>query len=209
MLIRLSISDTLKGIRKFCEEPPSKQKSKLLDAKKRFEQQQNDLLKNRGKQPKGDWKYAEASLILKSKILFTTLSMAGIDKFEVVKNQVDYLIVDEACQATELSCLIPFELNPKRVILVGDQNQLPATTFSENAHETGYSRSLFERMHKGGTPKLMLTIQYRMHPFIRQFPGQAFYQNKITDGESVLSRSLSAPLQNLSNSLRRSIFFDL
>jgi superfamily I DNA and/or RNA helicase len=46
--------------------------------------------------------------------------MAGIEKLDLVKDAVDYLIVDEACQATELNCLIPMELNPKRVILVGD-----------------------------------------------------------------------------------------
>jgi len=78
------------------------------------------MIRQREKGPKGDWKYASNSLILKSQILFTTLSTAGIDKLDICKDQVDYLIVDEACQCTELSCLIPFELNPKRVILVGD-----------------------------------------------------------------------------------------
>ena len=39
---------------------------------------------------------------------------------DLVKDAVDYLIIDEACQAIELSTLIPFELGPKRVILVGD-----------------------------------------------------------------------------------------
>jgi superfamily I DNA and/or RNA helicase len=48
--------------------------------------------------------------------------MAGIEKLEIIKDHVDYLIVDEACQSTELCTLIPFELCPKRVILVGDQN---------------------------------------------------------------------------------------
>lgn len=68
----------------------------------------------------GDWKYQENALILKTPILCTTLSMAGIEKLEQVKGMVDYLIVDEACQAIEQSCLIPFELGPRRVILVGD-----------------------------------------------------------------------------------------
>ena len=58
---------------------------------------------------------------------------------------VEFLIVDEACQAVELANLIPFEHRPQRAILVGDQQQLPATTFSDNAHMTNYSRSMFER----------------------------------------------------------------
>ncbi|MBK8156666.1 MAG: hypothetical protein IPK55_12040 [Streptococcus sp.] len=44
------------------------------------------------------------------------------------------MIIDEACQAVELASLIPFGHNPDRVILVGDQNQLPATTFAPNSN---------------------------------------------------------------------------
>jgi superfamily I DNA and/or RNA helicase len=83
--------------------------------------------------------------------------------------------VDEACQAIEPSCLIPLSLSPRRVILVGDQNQLPATTFSENAEDTKFSRSLFERLLLAGYEKTMLKVQYRMHPLIRCFPSQTFY----------------------------------
>jgi len=46
--------------------------------------------------------------------------MAGIERMEIVRNKFDYLVIDEACQCIESSTLIPFELNPKRVILVGD-----------------------------------------------------------------------------------------
>ena len=47
--------------------------------------------------------------------------MAGSAKLDTFKNSFEYLIVDEACQSTELQTLIPFRLAPKRVILVGDQ----------------------------------------------------------------------------------------
>ena len=107
---------------------------------------------------KGDWKYAENSLILKTPVICTTLSMAGIERLGIARGAIDYLIVDEACQAIEPSCLIPFNLEPKRVILVGDQNQLPATTYSDNAIETNFARSLFERLLQAGYDKTMLTI---------------------------------------------------
>mmetsp|Transcript_1814 Transcript_1814/g.2603 ORF Transcript_1814/g.2603 Transcript_1814/m.2603 type:complete len:85 (+) Transcript_1814:2703-2957(+) len=84
--------------------------------------------------------------------------MAGIERLEIARGNIDYLIIDEACQAIEPSCLIPFNLEPKRVILVGDQNQLPATTYSDNAMETNFARSLFERLLLGGYKKTMLTI---------------------------------------------------
>jgi len=43
-------------------------------------------------------------------------------------------------------------------------------------------RSMFERFQKAGCPVTMLSVQYRMHPFIRQFPSQHFYNNQLIDG---------------------------
>jgi senataxin len=74
------------------------------------------------KQKGSDWRNVETQLIQQSKIICCTLSLAGQDKLDILKDQVDYLIVDEACQCIEPASLIPFELGPNRVILVGDQN---------------------------------------------------------------------------------------
>ena len=52
----------------------------------------------------------------------------------------------------------------KRLILIGDPNQLPATIFSSNSIEFKYDQSLFERMMKCNYPVNILKIQYRMHP---------------------------------------------
>ena len=41
--------------------------------------------------------------------------MAGIERLEIQKGLVDYLIIDEACQAVETSSLIPFDLEPKKL----------------------------------------------------------------------------------------------
>jgi senataxin len=49
--------------------------------------------------------------------------MAGSSKLDELN--FDYLIVDEACQSIELETLIPLQYNPKKVILVGDEKQLP------------------------------------------------------------------------------------
>jgi superfamily I DNA and/or RNA helicase len=59
---------------------------------------------------------------------------------------ISHLIIDEACQATEPSALMPFTWNPRKAIIVGDHQQLPATTFSNNAFKTKFDRSLFERL---------------------------------------------------------------
>lgn len=44
--------------------------------------------------------------------------MTGNKKFE--KLEFDYLIVDEACQSNELETLIALQLNPSKIVLVGD-----------------------------------------------------------------------------------------
>ena len=134
-----------------------------------------------------DWREIEEGIIKRARIVCTTLSMSGLEKLEVLKDHLEYLIIDEACQCTEPSTLIPFALAPKRVVMVGDQKQLPATTMSENSERTRYSRSLFERLADNGFKLHMLTVQYRMHPSIRSFPSRMFYSDMITDDPSVLS----------------------
>jgi len=36
-----------------------------------------------------------------------------------------------------------------------------------------------------------------MYPHIRKFPSDAFYEGRITDGDSVISRELDFVIQNL------------
>ena len=128
---------------------------------------------------------------------------------ERLQSGVDYLIIDEACQSIEPMSLVPMSSNPKVLILVGDHKQLPATTFSPNASKTQFSRSLFERLVDAGMQKHMLGIQYRMHPTIRQFPSDAFYDGKISDGPSVITRELDAAIKTLDGLFNRVVFFDL
>lgn len=157
-----------------------------------------------------EWKDAERAIIAESTIVCCTLSMAGSSKLLPFVNQFEYLIVDEACQSTEPSTLIPFQHCPKRVILVGDQQQLPATTFSGNSDETGYCRSLFERLLDSGFDKTMLTIQFRMHPQIRAFPSDQFYEGAITDHSTIGVRSPPLTISNLARVFTsRMVFFDI
>lgn len=61
--------------------------------------------------------------------------MTGSKKFDEIEG-VDYLIVDEACQSNELETLIALNHNPAKVILVGDEKQLPATVITNNHLDT-------------------------------------------------------------------------
>ena len=55
--------------------------------------------------------------------------------------------------------------------------------------ESGFGRSLFDRLISLGRPKDLLNVQYRMHPSISLFPNCKFYQNLILDAENVKSKS--------------------
>lgn len=97
----------------------------------------------------------------------------------------DTVVIDEAAQATEPACLIPFLFQIKRCILIGDPQQLPATVFSYGDLGTAYGQSLLERFCRIGRPTIMLDTQYRMHPEISLFPNQYFYRGLLKDDISV------------------------
>jgi senataxin len=147
------------------------------EAKIRLEKQLKEF-RSRNANPTNRRFLLEKELLNNAKIIWTTLSMAGIDKIEKLEQTYSHLIVDEACQATEISSLIPLIHSPDKIILVGDQNQLPATCFAPNSIETNYSKSLYERLLNQGIPQIMLKTQYRMHPEIREFPSSQFYNNE-------------------------------
>jgi len=96
-------------------------------------------------------------------VIFTTLdSGASYTLKGLCEDKIDYLIIDEACQATESSCLIPLSLKPKIVIMVGDHRQLPPITFSKNAIETNFSRPFFERLFLLFLKNSMVNVHYHM-----------------------------------------------
>ena len=99
---------------------------------------------------------------------------------------VDYniLIVDEACQCVETSIIIPLSsFSIKKVVMVGEQMQLPPTVLSQQNKKNKYSKSLFEHLVDYNNKIVMLNTQYRMHATIRKYIGEEFYQNKIEDNE--------------------------
>ncbi|KAJ7959043.1 p-loop containing nucleoside triphosphate hydrolase superfamily protein [Quillaja saponaria] len=127
----------------------------------------------------------EASFANEAEIVFTTVSSSGRKLFSRLTHGFDMVVIDEAAQASEVAVLPPLSLGAARCVLVGDPQQLPATVISKAAGTLLYSRSLFERFQQAGCPTMLLSVQYRMHPQIRDFPSRHFYQGRLTDSESV------------------------
>ncbi|MBY0545375.1 MAG: AAA family ATPase, partial [Gammaproteobacteria bacterium] len=131
-------------------------------------------------------------------IVFSTLITAG-RKSMLTMAPIDYLLVDEAAQSVEAATLIPMRFQPKKVLLVGDTKQLPATVISTALDDTDrsgerspchYQRSMMMRLEENQQPSLMLTIQYRMHPDICQWPSDQYYENKLITAPAILPMQL-------------------
>ncbi|KAG9157370.1 hypothetical protein Leryth_005003 [Lithospermum erythrorhizon] len=129
----------------------------------------------------------EASFANEAEIVFTTISSSGRKLFSRLTHGFDMVVIDEAAQASEVGVLPPLSLGAARCVLVGDPQQLPATVISKAAGTLLYSRSLFERFQQAGCPTMLLSVQYRMHPQIRDFPSRYFYQGRLTDSESIIN----------------------
>ncbi|XP_076927845.1 putative helicase MAGATAMA 3 isoform X2 [Bidens hawaiensis] len=149
----------------------------------------------------------EASFANEAEIVFTTVSSSGRKLFSRLTHGFDMVVIDEAAQASEVGVLPPLALGAARCVLVGDPQQLPATVISKAAGTLLYSRSLFERFQQAGCPAILLSVQYRMHPQIRDFPSRHFYQGRLTDSESVTN--LPDELYYKDPLLRPYVFYDI
>ncbi|MCL4123736.1 UNVERIFIED_CONTAM: hypothetical protein GTU68_030592, partial [Idotea baltica] len=102
-------------------------------------------------------------------------------------------IVDEAGQCKETETWFPLQLGIKKLILVGDHLQLPATVLSQLSQGKKLHQSLFQRIyhHIGVEMSQMdaihsLNVQYRMHEEILAWPSMQFYDNTLTTASGVL-----------------------
>ena len=132
----------------------------------------------------------EALIMDNAEVVFTTLSMSSKRSFQYLNLEFKTVVIDEAGQCTEVAALQPLQYGCEHCICVGDPMQLAATVLSRSAlvQRSGFERSLFERLQKGmGDDAVhMLSVQYRMHPSIREFPSRHFYHDRLTDGERVM-----------------------
>ena len=63
-------------------------------------------------------------LLLSSDVIFCTLASAGGLLFKNYMNRIDDLIVDEAAASSEPEISIPLHMQPSRMLLVGDPQQV-------------------------------------------------------------------------------------
>uniref|UniRef100_A0A672NM43 Probable helicase senataxin n=2 Tax=Sinocyclocheilus grahami TaxID=75366 RepID=A0A672NM43_SINGR len=150
---------------------------------------------------------SQALVLQNAHVICCTLSTSGSTVLENARlghEPFSCVIIDEASQAKETETLIPILYQSPAVILVGDPNQLPPTVVSQKAKEFGYDQSLMARLCKSLYqsnpelhPILLLSVQYRMHPDICEFPSKYIYNSALKDDCETAQkrRSLSWPFK--------------
>jgi superfamily I DNA and/or RNA helicase len=119
-------------------------------------------------------------------------------------SKIDNVILEEAARSNPLDLLIPMTKAKERIIMVGDQNQLPHLLEDDIADETStklsdkflaaetrkkLEESLFGIIFKNlnsANPKRTITLneQFRMHPFIGDFISNIYYKGELKAGLS-------------------------
>ena len=104
----------------------------------------------------------------------------------------DLGVIDEACQSTEPGYW-PVVLRVDQLVLAGDHCQLPPTVLSTQATLEGLSKSMMERLVERWENRVtrQLTIQYRMHQKIMEFPSEHFYHGTLVADASVAEHTLA------------------
>jgi superfamily I DNA and/or RNA helicase len=133
--------------------------------------------------------HAVAHVLDRATVLCATTT--GLDGELLGDRSFDLVVIDEACQSTEPGCWVPL-LRGRRVVLAGDHCQLPPTVLAREAAAQGFGVSLMERLVGlyGGAVTRLLTVQYRMHRAIMDFPSAEFYGGALEAHPSVAGHRL-------------------
>lgn len=141
-------------------------------------------------------------LLVNAQVILATLHGAGSNElfslykdkeFSVDKPLFDTIIIDEVSQSLEPQCWIPLtaHLGCKRLVIAGDNKQLPATVKSkeeaarlidEGEPIGDLEFTLFDRLvtnHDGYNFRKLLDVQYRMNAEIMEFPSDKLYEGKL------------------------------
>lgn len=133
--------------------------------------------------------------------LAATNQVAGGREMSIYSS-IDNVILEEAARSNPLDLLIPMAKATERIIMVGDQNQLPHLLEDDIADETSTKLSdkfiaaetrkkleeslfgvIFKNLHTANPRRtITLTEQFRMHPFIGDFISRVYYKNELKAG---------------------------
>ena len=121
----------------------------------------------------------EARIVGEARVVLCTLTNTYISPL-MAGQRFDVLIAEEAGMATLPPLFHAASLCSQRAIMVGDPQQLPPIVQSDDELvRRAIGRSIFE---VSGAERVMLDVQYRMHPAIGSLVGGLFYDGRLVHG---------------------------
>lgn len=136
---------------------------------------------------------ASESIEQNAKVFVDTVYQAS--KLRKLDLQAERVLIDESSQMIEYSALIGVTHGCKKLVLVGDQQQLsPISPIHEEWRSAVGPWSLFERLgkHSNVTP-LFLDTQFRMPYPLCEFSSQHFYDGKLKTDYAVQPCDMKLP----------------
>jgi superfamily I DNA and/or RNA helicase len=133
----------------------------------------------------------EATVVQKARVILATMTNVYLSTL-LNAERFDIVIVEEAGMAILPTLFYCAALARKKVIMVGDPQQLPPIVQSSDEYVyKAMGRNIFEvttqNPHYAETV-VMLDIQYRMHPVIGNLVSNLFYEGKLHHGENTAER---------------------
>ncbi|KAJ6707313.1 DNA2/NAM7 HELICASE FAMILY [Salix viminalis] len=188
--LMLSLSAAEEGLEQILEEKEDEERKLHYRIKLRNEKRECldtlHLLSQKFQLPKSTDKNTIEKICLSNACLYFCTVSTSAKLHAIRMAPLHCLVIDEAAQLKECESTIPLQLSGlHHAILIGDEQQLPATVNSQILGEAEFGRSLFERLVKLGCKSHLLNIQYRMHPSISLFPNTEFYGRQVLDGPNV------------------------
>lgn len=142
------------------------------------------------------------SIFSTRRAIFTTMGTSSIQKLPEYSWNADVMLVDEAAQCTEPATWVPVLTTPscKKLVLVGDQKQLPAVILSDKGKKRRLNLSLMEKLadeFANNNINILLNEQFRMNEKIMHWSNEVFYENQLTAHPTVSNIKLSDICSNL------------
>jgi len=128
----------------------------------------------------------ERKVLAAADVICTTCSSSADRRLE--NFDFSAVLIDEATQAVEPEILLPIVRGCKKLVLVGDHQQLGPVVMNNKVADAGMNLSLFERLILLGNQPRRLEVQYRMHPCLSEFPSNMFYDGMLQNGVTAQER---------------------
>lgn len=198
-------SDAIKAVRKNDE--------KNLEDKTLFLRSVLSTLKD---DLEGNTPYIKSSLSNYGDCIAATNQLSGSKEMNERCDRFENVILEEAARSNPMDLIIPMSWASRRIIMVGDQNQLPHLLESDIARKTidamaeeddqdekmnilhqslfGIMFNNLEKYNSKRVRTITLKEQFRMHPNIGDFISRTFYNGQLSAGRTDLDVARSHQL---------------